>query len=184
MNTVRLSELRPGAYINLDGEIITKEQAEQLIVEGKRPTLYTVSDEWITESLLAASKELKEGKEVSDTYTAPDENALRVLYSPIKYCPVCGINYSGIKRNYGKEYCCSTRNHHGTRIGLAEYPFESVKLVSSSYEDGGHFQGDVGEVIDIKSATLKSGHTEIDIRVKWLNGAEECWIGAEDFVAI
>ncbi|MEV2910543.1 hypothetical protein ABNF65_18470 [Paenibacillus larvae] len=63
-------------------------------------------------------------------------------------------------------------------------PFEigdEVELDSNSYEDGGHFSGDTGMVIDVKSAELPSGHMEHDIRVDWDNGAEECWMGAEDF---
>ncbi|MDT2261683.1 hypothetical protein P7H06_22300 [Paenibacillus larvae] len=63
-------------------------------------------------------------------------------------------------------------------------PFEigdEVELISSSYEDGGHFSGDTGMVIDVKSAELPEGTWSHDIRVDWDNGAEECWMGAEDF---
>jgi hypothetical protein len=67
---------------------------------------------------------------------------------------------------------------------MQKAPFEvgdSVELISSSYEDGGHFSGDTGRVIDIKPSVLPSGHIEHDIRVVWDNGAEECWIDADDF---
>lgn len=94
----------------------------------------------------------------------------------MKYCPECGVNYGFVKREYGKEYC-SNGKHHTRRIALREWEHERVELVSSSYEDGGHCSGDVGNVVDVKSC-VKTG--EIDLRIKWDNGAEECWLAAED----
>jgi len=181
METVKLSALRRGHFINYDGEIITKEQAEALIKSGARPMLYTVSDEWIQGALLDASKSFKNGEERSEVYSAPDPNAKRVLYFPLRYCPSCGVNYGSLKRQNGRDYCCSP-NHYGTCIELSEWPYEQVELVSSSYEDDGHFSGDTGRVINVKSSRLPSGHIEVDLRVEWDNGAETCWIGAEDFI--
>lgn len=80
MKTIQFSELRPGTYINYEGEIYTMEQAAALIASGAKPVLYTISDEWIHESLMAASRERKAGKPVSDVYSAPDPHAIRILY--------------------------------------------------------------------------------------------------------
>lgn len=57
---------------------------------------------------------------------------------------------------------------------------DRVELISSSYEDGGHYSGDIGKVVD-KTVTNHGRFSEQDIRVRWENGAEECWISAEDF---
>lgn len=68
---------------------------------------------------------------------------------------------------------------------MEEAPFkidDSVELISSSYEDGEHFSGDTGIVVDVKRSVLTTGQVEHDIRVEWDNGAEECWIPAEDFI--
>jgi hypothetical protein len=80
MQTVKLSDLRPCSYINYNGEIISKEQAETMIAEGQKPVLYTVSDEWIEEALVETSRELKSGEPISETYSAPDVYAKRILY--------------------------------------------------------------------------------------------------------
>lgn len=179
METVKFSSLHPGNFINFDGEIITKEQAEALIKSGARPTLYTVSDQYIQEALAALSEARKDDREAGD-YKGEDKHAKRILYFPLRYCPTCGINYIGLKRHNGKDYCCSS-SHHGTRIGLSEWPHERVELVSSSYKDGGLYSGNTGSVINVKSSLLPSGHIEIGLRVEWDNGAETCWIAAEDF---
>ncbi|EGL15306.1 MULTISPECIES: hypothetical protein [unclassified Paenibacillus] len=67
---------------------------------------------------------------------------------------------------------------------MQQPPFEvgdSVELCSSSFEDSGLLNGDVGEVLEIKSASDSIGQKEWDVRVSWENGAEECWIGADNF---
>lgn len=79
METIKLSSLRPGHYINYEGEIITKEQAKALIKNGARPTLYTVSDQHIQEALMALSVARKEGREAGD-YQGEDKDAKRILY--------------------------------------------------------------------------------------------------------
>jgi hypothetical protein len=80
MQTVRLSDLRPHSYINFNGDIISKEDAEAMIAAGQKPVLYTVSDEWIQGALMEASRELREGGPISDSYSAPDPHAKRILY--------------------------------------------------------------------------------------------------------
>ncbi|MGU3473222.1 hypothetical protein ACLBWT_19005 [Paenibacillus sp. D51F] len=80
MKTIHFSELRPGTYINYEGEIYTMEQASALIASGSEPALYTISDEWIHESLMAASRERRAGKPVSDVYSAPDPHCMKILY--------------------------------------------------------------------------------------------------------
>ncbi|MDR9857783.1 hypothetical protein RJP21_29765 [Paenibacillus sp. VCA1] len=80
MQTVKLSELLPRSYINFSGEIITKEQAEEIIATGQKPVLYTVSDEWIQGALMKTSREFKETGSVSEVYSAPDPHAARILY--------------------------------------------------------------------------------------------------------
>ncbi len=79
MDTVHLSSLYPGHYINYNGEIITKEQAQALIASGVRPTLYTVSDDHIEAALYDLSRARKEGREPED-YQAEDKFTKRVLY--------------------------------------------------------------------------------------------------------
>jgi hypothetical protein len=79
MNTVKLSDLKAGSYVNYCGEIITKEQAEQIIASGNRPTLFTVSNRVIEAYLFAVSRELEVGK-VSDSYYATDTYAMRIVY--------------------------------------------------------------------------------------------------------
>lgn len=67
---------------------------------------------------------------------------------------------------------------------LQEPPFginDRVELSSSSYEDGGHFSGDAGFVIDVKSAEQSDGLMEHEILVVWDDGSEDCWIDAGDF---
>jgi hypothetical protein len=59
---------------------------------------------------------------------------------------------------------------------------DRVELVSSSYEDGGHHSGDTGKVVD-QVVTDHGLWSEQDICVEWDNGAEECWISADDFSA-
>lgn len=80
MESVKLSELRPHSYINYDGEVIAKEEAEVLVASGVNPTLFTVSDEWINGCLMEASRSLKKGEEPAEVYSAPDPYAKRVLY--------------------------------------------------------------------------------------------------------
>ncbi|MDT2302760.1 hypothetical protein P7H21_00115 [Paenibacillus larvae] len=66
---------------------------------------------------------------------------------------------------------------------LKKPPFEigdEVELISC-YEDGGHFSGDTGMVIDVKSAELPGGHMEHDIRVDWDNGQKNAGWAQEDF---
>lgn len=79
MKTVKLSELPPGSYLNLDGEIVTKERVEQLIDTGYRPTLFTVSDQHIDAALKALQRDRLAGREPED-YCEPDPYAMRVLY--------------------------------------------------------------------------------------------------------
>lgn len=67
---------------------------------------------------------------------------------------------------------------------LQEPPFginDRVELTSSSYEDGGHFNGDTGFVIDVKSTEQPDGLMEHEILVVWDDGSEDCWIEARDF---
>ena len=67
---------------------------------------------------------------------------------------------------------------------LVTPPFQvddRVELISRTYEDGGYYPGDTGTVVDMKSAVLPSGHAEHEIRVRWDNGGNECWIDASDF---
>lgn len=52
---------------------------------------------------------------------------------------------------------------------------DRCELISTSFEDGGHYYGDTGKVI-----AVKEGEFDTDIRVEWDNGAETCWIPAED----
>lgn len=53
METVHINNLRPGQYINHNGEVITLEQAKKLLESGAKPVLHTVSDEYIgSESLI------------------------------------------------------------------------------------------------------------------------------------
>jgi hypothetical protein len=79
METVKLSELRPHAYINYNGEIIGKEKAEQIIASGEKSVLFTVSDEFIEASLMALSEDRKAGRPLTD-YCAPDPHAKLILY--------------------------------------------------------------------------------------------------------
>lgn len=79
MKAVRLSELRPGHYINYNGETITKEKAQQIVAAGEVPVFYTVSDEYIQAALDDLSRARKAGEEPSD-YCVPDPHAMRVIY--------------------------------------------------------------------------------------------------------
>jgi len=58
---------------------------------------------------------------------------------------------------------------------------DTVTLISDSFEDSGHFADDTGTVIDQK-VNDHGGWTDQDIRVEWDNGAETCWISAEDCI--
>lgn len=80
METVKLNDLEPSAYINHNGNIIGKKDAEAMISAGLQPELFTVSDEWIQESLLDTSRRLKNKKDISTEYNAPDSLARRIVY--------------------------------------------------------------------------------------------------------
>jgi hypothetical protein len=79
MNAVGLSELRPGHYINYNGEIITKEKAEQIVTSGECPVLYTISDDHIEAALNDLSRSRKAGEEARD-FCEPDLHAVRIVY--------------------------------------------------------------------------------------------------------
>lgn len=52
---------------------------------------------------------------------------------------------------------------------------DRCELISTSFEDSGHYHGDTGRVIGVNE-----GKCGTDIRVVWDSGAETCWIPAED----
>lgn len=79
MNNVGLSDLLPGRYINYNGEIITKEKAEQIVASGECPVLYTVSDVYIEAALNDLSRSRKAGEEARD-FCESDLHAERVIY--------------------------------------------------------------------------------------------------------
>ncbi|GIO36223.1 hypothetical protein J41TS12_10840 [Paenibacillus antibioticophila] len=79
MKTVKLSDLRPGQYINHKGEVITKEKAEQIVEAGECPLLYTVSDEYIAAALDDLSRARKAGEAPKD-FCEKDAHAMRVVY--------------------------------------------------------------------------------------------------------
>ena len=56
---------------------------------------------------------------------------------------------------------------------------DRVELESTGYEDSGHKRGDTGTVVD-QQVTRNKHFTDQDIRVRWDNGTDECWIPAED----
>jgi hypothetical protein len=70
--TVKFSDLRVGTMINHDGEVITKEQAIELIKSGQQRTeLWTVSPNWIQQALKSAWRDTVEEVE-DENYTALD----------------------------------------------------------------------------------------------------------------
>lgn len=80
METVHIKDLPPGSYINVNGEITTKERVQQLIASGYRPTtLYTVSEAYIQDALDELKRDRLAGKEPED-YCAPDPHAKRIIY--------------------------------------------------------------------------------------------------------
>jgi hypothetical protein len=73
--TVKFSDLRLGALINHDGEVITKEQAIKIIKLGQQRTeLRTVSPNWIQQALKSAWRDTLEEVE-DENYTAPDPDS-------------------------------------------------------------------------------------------------------------
>ena len=80
MELVKLHDLEPHTYINHNGNIIGKQDAEALISAGLHPKLYTVSDEWIHQSLFDASRQLKNKDDISSEYSAPDHYARQIVY--------------------------------------------------------------------------------------------------------
>ncbi|AKA61431.1 hypothetical protein CPT_Stahl3 [Bacillus phage Stahl] len=67
--TVKFSELPAGQYLGHDGNIITKEIAEYLIMRGKCGALATISEEFIQDILDQAYADLRKGIK-QDDYTS------------------------------------------------------------------------------------------------------------------
>ncbi|AKG36113.1 hypothetical protein [Paenibacillus durus] len=79
METVHINELLPHSYINHYGEVITLDQAKEIIAAGGQPILYTVTDDFIAAAVKATSEEFKDGI-YNEVFTAPDPGKKLVLY--------------------------------------------------------------------------------------------------------
>lgn len=97
------------------------------------------------------------------------------------------IDWQNLNQDAPESVKTAVRNHRAELVkaieSMQEAPFEigdRVELCSSSYEDSGRFNGDLGRVEDIKHTTDAVGIKSYDIRVRWDSG-DESWLDADDF---
>ncbi|EJW14339.1 hypothetical protein M5X00_24315 [Paenibacillus alvei] len=67
---------------------------------------------------------------------------------------------------------------------MQEPPFEvenDIELISDSFKDSGHFEGDIARVLDFQYELDSIGNRMYDVRVQWRDSSEESWIAAENF---
>ncbi|MEK3699621.1 MULTISPECIES: hypothetical protein [unclassified Paenibacillus] len=99
METVHINNLRPGQYINHNGEVITLEQAKKLLESGAKPVLHTVSDEYIGRVLDSLHDARKAGEEPGD-FCESDPEAKRIQYGDL-HAVAIGPDRADIVAGYG-----------------------------------------------------------------------------------
>ncbi|OKP91298.1 hypothetical protein [Paenibacillus sp. P32E] len=99
METVHISDLRPGQYINNNGQVITLEQAKKLLEGGAAPVLHTVSDEYIGRVLDSLHDAREAGQEPGD-FCEPDPQAKLIEYRELRAVAI-GPDRADIVAGYG-----------------------------------------------------------------------------------
>lgn len=123
--TVKLSELREGTMIDVDGEVFHKHTVIEMIKRGKAlPLMYVITDEW-TASIL--SQAFNDKSNDTESYTAPNKGELIEL--DISNC-TCGN--TGFLESMCRECLKKAKESVNEKISVVE---DELSELESNFEE-------------------------------------------------